>query len=175
MLREKMVDPGEHTRLVMKMLNSVRRPYSVEEDDLIGEGMIALVKAAHNYNTRPEVTCAFTTFAAPRIRGAMINFVRASFAKMRKRYLYALRGKAADDVFEYIAHDGTPGQDVLADYAIIRERVLLMPKKYHALLLGEKEQWEIAREEGLSRYLISRRKAIGIEILRWYFRDASRN
>lgn len=51
-----------------------RLPASVQVDDLIQAGMLGLLDAARRYD--PAQGAAFTTFAEPRIRGAMFDEIR---------------------------------------------------------------------------------------------------
>ncbi len=50
-------------------------PKSVEVDDLISTGVIGLIEAAKNYD--PDRGVKFETFAVPRIRGAILDELRA--------------------------------------------------------------------------------------------------
>jgi RNA polymerase sigma factor for flagellar operon FliA len=52
----------------------VRLPASIQIDDLIQAGMLGLLEAAHRYD--PAQGASFTTFAEPRIRGAMLDEMR---------------------------------------------------------------------------------------------------
>ncbi|MCB1921443.1 MAG: RNA polymerase sigma factor FliA [Candidatus Competibacteraceae bacterium] len=51
-----------------------RMPASVQIDDLIQAGMLGLLEAAHRYDSAQGAN--FTTFAEPRIRGAMLDEIR---------------------------------------------------------------------------------------------------
>ncbi|MBD3234610.1 MAG: FliA/WhiG family RNA polymerase sigma factor [candidate division Zixibacteria bacterium] len=50
-------------------------PKSVEVDDLVSTGVIGLIEAAKNYD--PDRGVKFETFAVPRIRGAILDELRA--------------------------------------------------------------------------------------------------
>ncbi|MGC8820879.1 MAG: FliA/WhiG family RNA polymerase sigma factor [Fervidobacterium sp.] len=52
----------------------VNLPYNVELDDLIQEGVIALLQAVEKYDPRHGAT--FKTFAYTRIKGAMLDYLR---------------------------------------------------------------------------------------------------
>lgn len=60
-------------RIAMQMLS--RLPASVELDDLIQAGRIGLIEAWSRY--RDDTSAAFETFATQRIRGAMLDELRA--------------------------------------------------------------------------------------------------
>lgn len=72
----------EHLALVRRTAVRLRRlfPPSVELDDLIQEGTVALISAAVRYRGGPV---AFAVFAQKRIRGAMID------ANRRRHFLFA--------------------------------------------------------------------------------------
>jgi RNA polymerase sigma factor for flagellar operon FliA len=55
---------------------SVRFPRHVDKDELVRAGVLGLVQAAHRYD--PEKGVAFHHFAARRIRGAILDYVRSN-------------------------------------------------------------------------------------------------
>lgn len=61
-------------RLVATQLSS--RMYSVEQDDLLSYGIFGLIAAMERFDDARDVK--FETFAVPRIRGAMIDELRAA-------------------------------------------------------------------------------------------------
>jgi RNA polymerase sigma factor FliA len=65
-----------HLDLVRQIAAQMARriPKSVDEDDLIQTGMVGLLEAAQRYECRN--TSSFTTYATPRIRGAMLDSLR---------------------------------------------------------------------------------------------------
>ena len=67
---------GIHVRLVHHIARSLtgRMHLELEHDDLISAGMIGLMNAIEHFE--PARGLAFSTFAAPRIRGAMLDEVR---------------------------------------------------------------------------------------------------
>jgi RNA polymerase sigma factor for flagellar operon FliA len=68
---------GRHAELVRRIAHhlAARLPSSVEIDDLIQAGMIGLIEAARNFQSDQGAT--FETYASIRIRGAMIDAIRA--------------------------------------------------------------------------------------------------
>jgi len=66
-----------HSELVRRIAHHLvaRLPSSVEIDDLIQAGMIGLLEAARNFHADQGAT--FETYASIRIRGAMIDAIRA--------------------------------------------------------------------------------------------------
>ena len=70
-----------HAELVKRIAYHLagRLPASVEVDDLIQAGMLGLLEAASNYSAGRGAS--FETYAGIRIRGAMIDELRAEVAK----------------------------------------------------------------------------------------------
>lgn len=66
-----------HAELVRRIAHhlAARLPSSVEIEDLIQAGMIGLIEAARNF--QPDQGATFETYASIRIRGAMIDAIRA--------------------------------------------------------------------------------------------------
>ncbi len=66
----------EHAELVRRIAHHLlmRLPPSVQVDDLVQAGMLALLEAAQNYDASRGAS--FSTYAGIRIRGAMIDEVR---------------------------------------------------------------------------------------------------
>lgn len=90
----------EHMPLVRKIAWHVhgRVASAIDIEDLVQIGMIALVEAANNYEDRGY---AFATYAAMRIRGAMIDHLRKHAAVCRstmakRRELGAMREKLSN-------------------------------------------------------------------------------
>lgn len=87
---ESMVSPDalveEHALLVKRIASHLinRLPDTVEIDDLIQVGLIALLDAAKNYS--PDRGAKFETFASFRIRGAMLDEVRSQNWVPRSHY-----------------------------------------------------------------------------------------
>ena len=77
-------DPGLRNRLVLQYAPLVkyvagrlrtRMPDSVEQDDLVSDGVLGLMDAIERFE--PARGLSFQTFAVPRIRGAIIDGMRA--------------------------------------------------------------------------------------------------
>ena len=67
---------SHHLRLVHHVARKLMRTLSVEVefDDLVSAGTVGLIKAIENFD--PSRGLAFSTFAAPRIRGAILDDLR---------------------------------------------------------------------------------------------------
>jgi RNA polymerase sigma factor for flagellar operon FliA len=84
--RPKRNDPGELARTHMPLVRKIawhvhgRMSNAVDIEDLVQIGMVALVEAANGYEDRGF---AFATYAAMRIRGSMIDFLRRHAAICR--------------------------------------------------------------------------------------------
>jgi len=74
-LRQKL--PNEYLGLVKNVAGRMAMgfPKSVELDDLVSTGVIGLIEAAKNFD--PDRGVKFETFAVPRIRGAILDELRA--------------------------------------------------------------------------------------------------
>jgi RNA polymerase sigma factor for flagellar operon FliA len=77
-------DPGLRNRLVLQYAPLVkyvagrlrtRMPESVEQDDLVSDGVLGLMDAIERFE--PNRGLSFQTFAVPRIRGAIIDGMRS--------------------------------------------------------------------------------------------------
>jgi len=77
-------DPGLRNRLVLQYAPLVtyvagrlrtRMPDSVEQDDLVSDGVLGLIDAIERFE--PARGLSFQTFAVPRIRGAIIDGMRS--------------------------------------------------------------------------------------------------
>jgi RNA polymerase sigma factor for flagellar operon FliA len=77
-------DPGLRNRLVVQYSPLVkyvagrmrsRLPHSVDQDDLVSDGVLGLMDAIERFD--PARGLSFQTFAVPRIRGAIIDGLRA--------------------------------------------------------------------------------------------------
>lgn len=68
----------EHTALVRRVARKVHRSAgaSIDQEELVQTGMLALVQASRSFVQRGEAT--FATYATLRVRGAMIDVLRAS-------------------------------------------------------------------------------------------------
>lgn len=59
---------------IARRLHSRRPEWLLSHEDLVQEGMLALLRAQGRYD--PARGCTFTTYAYPRIRGAMLDCIR---------------------------------------------------------------------------------------------------
>ena len=64
-------------------------PRSVELDDLVSTGTIGLIEAIGNYD--PERGVKFETYAVPRIRGAILDNLRAFYKPVNSTQDFVLR------------------------------------------------------------------------------------
>lgn len=78
----------------------VRLPASIQIEDLIQVGLVALLEAAKNYD--PDKGASFETYAGIRIKGAMIDEVRREDWLPRSSHRNA---KLLSDMNDYIAHN----------------------------------------------------------------------
>jgi len=116
---------NQHIPLVRKIAWHVhaRMSKSVEIDDLIQIGMVALVEAAQNYEDRGF---GFATYASMRIRGGMIDHIRKISNLCRSAMaLQKQVRKAAKDISQKTGREPTEQElsDALGmDIAMFRER-----------------------------------------------------
>lgn len=80
--------------LVVKIAKNMRRllPHCVELADLMQEGSIGLLRAQRSYAPRPG--CSFETYASHRVRGAMLDYLRAIDPLKRVQRKHATGGAA---------------------------------------------------------------------------------
>jgi RNA polymerase sigma factor for flagellar operon FliA len=83
----------EHLSLVKRIVNrlAVTVGGAISEDDLISAGTVGLVEAAHRFD--PSRGTAFVAFAAPRVKGAVVDCLRQNdwLGKSARNQLTALR------------------------------------------------------------------------------------
>lgn len=89
---------AEHAGLVHREAIRLhqQRPYALEQADLVGAGMVGLMEAVQSFDLSRGL--AFSTFATPRIRGAIIDHLRAWDAlprSARRRERMLTRGREA--------------------------------------------------------------------------------
>ncbi len=102
-----------------------RLPDSVELDDLIQVGLIALLEAARNYT--PSKGASFETYARIRLRGAMLDEVRANDWAPRSVYK-----KQRDLVSATQAVENRTGYEVTA--AEVADEMGVELDEYHGIL-----------------------------------------
>jgi RNA polymerase sigma factor for flagellar operon FliA len=106
-------------------------PPGVSEDDLIGAGALGLVEAAHRFD--PSAGVKFTTFAYPRVRGAILDHLREHdpLGKSARERLNSVRRR----MNEMRGRDGRrPTIDALAEETGLSEQAVLECLSY--------EKWE---------------------------------
>ena len=78
------VDAAQHLRLVYHIANKVALHWKlVEYEDLVGWGMLGLVKASERWT--PARDCTFATYATYRIRGQMMDAIEKELRMTRRR------------------------------------------------------------------------------------------
>ncbi len=98
-----------HLRLVKHVASQVMRstPADLDFDDLVGAGTIGLMHAADSFD--PSRGLAFSTFAAPRIRGSILDDLRrrdhASRSQRRKQRSLARTREQLSSTLERTASD----------------------------------------------------------------------
>jgi len=93
------VNPVEYLPVVQKIARQLRRklPDWVGMDDLVSSGMLGLVEAAQRFD--PEKSVSFHSFAAFRIKGAMLDELRRADPMAREARLVSKRmAKKADSL-----------------------------------------------------------------------------
>lgn len=68
-----MIDVSAHEGLVYQQALRLRKALDPEFDDVVGEGRLGLVQAANTYDPKRGT---FANWAVPRIRGAMLDYLR---------------------------------------------------------------------------------------------------
>lgn len=142
----------QHSELVKRIAYhlAARLPSSVEVDDLIQSGMIGLLDAARHYDG--SAGASFETYAGIRIRGAMVDELRASdwaprsvHKKVREatemvRRLEQERGRAVRevDVAEKLGIDIDDYRAIQADAVQCQMLSLEVPNED-----GESEAWQV--------------------------------
>jgi len=98
-------------------------PNHVDFDDLVGDGMVGLVQAAASFD--PNAGTAFPSYAAPRIRGAILDGLRGEDLLSRRAREQVNRLAAAENAFvarhhryptvsELQEHEELSGYDIYA-------------------------------------------------------------
>lgn len=120
--------------MVEQIARGVQRhlPPAFDLDDLVGEGSLALARAALRYRPREHGGAPFSAFARQAVRGAMIESVR------RNKYVEATRPGL--EVVELKARTQETPQDERAEKALLRDR---LAEAISWLPLGERRVLEI--------------------------------
>ncbi len=134
----------DNLELVLSIVNKVKVDLDprVIEDDLIGAGTLGLVEAAHRYDSTKGYR--FSTFAYPRIRGAIMDHLRETDAlgKAARNRVTAMREASAR--FE-AANGRSPSVEELAEEAELTEDEVVQCLSY--------EKWDsvVSLEESADR------------------------
>ena len=116
----------------------VRLPASVQVDDLIQAGMLGLLEAARRYD--PTQGANFSTFAEPRIRGAMLDEIRRGDWTPRSVHRKAREVSAA--IREVETNTGREAQE-----REIAEHMGISLAEYHDVLADMRGQKLISLDE----------------------------
>lgn len=119
---------NQHGELVHRIAHHLRArlPDSVQVDDLVQSGMVALIEASGNY--RPDTGVPFEAYARLRIRGAMIDELRRSDWTPRSVHR---KGRAIADAMARL--NSRAGNASSSDKQIAEEAGLSLDE-YHATL-----------------------------------------
>jgi RNA polymerase sigma factor for flagellar operon FliA len=115
-----------------------RLPASVQVDDLIQAGMLGLLEAARRYD--PAQGTSFSTFAEPRIRGAMLDEIRKGDWTPRSVHRKAREVTAAIRAVETATGREAHDRD-------IAEQLGMTPAEYHETLADLRGQKLLSLDE----------------------------
>lgn len=116
----------------------VRLPSSVQLEDLTQAGLVGLLEAAHRYT--PATGATFSTFAVPRIRGAMLDELRKGDWIPRSVHR---RGREVAVAIRTIEHE--TGREARSDE--IAAQLGITTNEYEALLVDLTNQNLISLDE----------------------------
>jgi RNA polymerase sporulation-specific sigma factor len=155
----------DNIRLVYYIYEKLRKTETVvsNKDDIIGEGMIGLVKAARSYDSEK---CRFSTFAARCITNEMLMFLRREKKHLQASSLFAEAGCDEDGkellLIDTIADGRKSGESMEA--ALIDKETIAdiladadeRTRKIVVLLAAGKNRREIGEAVGISQSYVSR-------------------
>ncbi|MEO0650275.1 MAG: FliA/WhiG family RNA polymerase sigma factor [Planctomycetota bacterium] len=101
----------EHVPLLQHIVGrlAVELPARVDRDDLLGYGMVGLVAAADGFD--PSRGLQFSTYAYPRIRGAILDELRkADFLPRGRRDRVRELDRTAKEIEQQHGRPATPGE-----------------------------------------------------------------
>lgn len=174
--------PEDHIEMVRAIAGHLCRKHAVHADlydDLVAAGTIGLMEAYRRYQLGHGA--AFTSFAGWRVRGAMIDELRASLAVGRRAHEKMKRGDVeltarprSDSSGPDDAVDDGPASDAQLERsgreAFVLSALKTLPERMQRLLIGhyidERPISDIARELGLSKSWAGRMHAAGLDQLR---------
>ena len=119
-----------------------RLPASVQVDDLIQAGMLGLLEATRRYD--PAQGASFTTFAEPRIRGAMLDEIRKGDWTPRSVHRKAREVATAIHAVETATGCEAHDRD-------IAEHLGIPLAEYHVMLTDLRGQKILSLEEAMIR------------------------
>lgn len=135
----------EHTGLVRRVALRVaaRLPSSIEVDDLVGVGNMALIDASKKFDGNRGVT--FPGYAQHRIRGAMLDALNRRSSGMDygfEMHEELREGSDEDDASGFVSSEASPEQDAAA--AVLRRRLIqalacLTPSERYAIVARAEE------------------------------------
>ncbi len=116
-----------HGALVQRIAHHLhaRLPSSVQVDDLVQAGMVALIECARNYNSESGVP--FEAFARLRVRGAMIDELRRGNWAPRSIH------RKSRAISEAITRIENAGGDTSNERLIAKEADMSLEEYYHAV------------------------------------------
>ena len=117
--------------LAARAVHRLARSTNLDRDDLVGEGQVALVKAARQYD--PE-RGSFRSYALTRVKGAMIDAVRRDHflprsarergQRMRVVSIEKLVGGGSLRISETLVDPGTPVEELVEQRAQLAEALV---------------------------------------------------
>lgn len=156
------VKAEDHIGLVFRATEGLRIPKEIERPEVVGAGMVTLVKAVESYNRR-GMTCPFSTYAFRRIRNAMCSYIQSCYRDVRAIHY----GKTQPlETIAYQIKDPSPLPDELADRKMAMAFAAELPPIYAYVLMDTTSTYtEIARRTGVSLECVRQRKQRAIEML----------
>ena len=151
----------QYLPMVRSLAWSIARkfPQSCQVDDLIGEGLLALVESTARFE--PERGTTFGAFARPRARGAMWDHVQHQCGWLSRKQRYA------DDL---MSEQACPDCRATEDYLVrqdLRAHVAKMPRRHRMVLEEDLHEGmeSVTQHFGVSRKTVLRWKQDAIATL----------
>lgn len=131
---------GDNTTLVKKIAYHLhaRLPSHIQIDDLIQSGSVGLIEAAKKFKT--DMGTSFKTFASIRIRGAMIDYLRAYTEIPRAIYQSSQRIAKAIEECEKQTGEDTNAEDIAQKLGVSLD-------EYHHMLTQTSSCYLISLDE----------------------------
>lgn len=132
-----------------------KAPRNVDYEDLVGHGMVGLMEAASRFDE--SLGFKFTTFAFPRIRGAMLDYVKSVMADNAAVTSHEFVEVAAPD----------PEEDLSQEMAALQVVLKTIPKRERDLLLApHSERGRTHRAYGIGRSWSCRLRANATRLIK---------